>query len=1634
MPNPFSTLPLVICGLISFAIPGSSSPQAEAEFTFQQGDRISILGGVVAERMQHHGWLEARLQLAFPERELSLRNLGFSADELKVQQRTAGFGSWDDYLTRTQTNVVFAFFGYNESFAGPAGLDAFEQDLTEFVKHTQGQRYDGENAARLVLFSALGHEDLADSNLPKAEARNSDISEYNARIASVAASLAVPFIDVYAPMIEAYASSEKALTINGSFLNEGGNRALADVIVRALAGKTQNAETKTVVALRDEILAKNLRWFNRYRATDGFNVYGGRSSLKYVDDLSNFTVLQRELAYLDELCNRYDERIQSIARGAPQALRTENLPELIMVKTNKPGAGPDGQHDFLSAQDAIEKMTPAAGMRIELFADETSFPELVNPVQMAWDTKGRLWVACWPTYPHWRPDLPMNDRLVILEDTDGDGRADTSCIFADDLHNPTGFEFWNGGVLVACAPDLLFLQDTDGDDVADTRERLLHGLSSADTHHSANSFVMGQDGALYFQEGTFHMSQVETIYGPVRNHNGCVWRYEPRTHRVERYIPYGFANPHGHVFDRWGQDFMTDGTGNVNYYSLPFSGHIEHPDKHGGYFPFFNQRSRPCAATEILSSRSFPEANQGNYLIANVIGFQGIFQYKMTDDGSGFGAEEVTPIVHSSDPRFRPSDIEVGPDGAIYFLDWHNPIIGHMQHHLRDPSRDDSHGRIYRVLWEDAPKQAPIRIAGRPIKELLDLLKEPENRVRYRARIELSAHEPAEVLEAAKHWIASLNRRDPDFAHHLLEGVWLYQQNNAVDVEHCWDLFRSPDPRARAAASRVVRQMRHQMPDALGLLVVACQDEHPRVRLEGVVAMSFFEDPRAAEVALSVLERPMDRFLTYALDETLRALEPYWRPALARGAALARQNPAGLAHMLKELTNEELEGVMPSISKFEELLSRHGLDSATYVRLASNLSRLHRSSATSEMLAAIERADQRSHGHIDHLLMGLFDALSSFDQEQRATLTEPLRKLATDGLRPSTRRLATVARIRSEDSIDAAWAEAIGSIGGLADLLDAAPMLRDADLSEAIFPHVLELLDGPPAHLSTAGGEQVGTIGRFLRIELPGQRRTLTLAEVEVTSNGANIAPTGTTTQSNVAWGGVPEHAIDGNKSGSYGDGGQTHSTDGGPNPWWELDLGEERSIDAVAIWNRTEAGGQYASRLDGFTMRVLDVKRRTVFELREVKAPAEHGSWELSSPALRIRRAAVHALGSLGVRQAETANALIERFDDEDVRFSVTRALRGLEFDLWPNKLAAQLGDKILQMMAKEDEASFDSAAGRELLVLTDELRPYLEDDLSEMLRRKRSVLGPQILVIRPIPDAMLYDRAELTVVAGRKIELVFDNTDIMPHNLVITAPGSLAKVGMAAEAMAQDPDAWDKAFVPDLSEVLHMTALLQPGQSERLVFEAPEETGDYPYVCTFPGHWVRMNGVLHVINEDDFMNREATEVTPSDVAASRPFVRSWSIQDFADDLEGISEHSTDAGQQVLAAASCTRCHAIDGAGGTTGPDLRKVAAQYDAAGLLAQLLEPSQVIAEGYETEIFVTTDGEIIAGRVLEETDEFVLIRDDPYQELAPIELPKTEISERTPSSISTMPTGLLSTFERGEILSLVAFLNSLKSESK
>jgi hypothetical protein len=275
----------------------------------------------------------------------------------------------------------------------------------------------------------------------------------------------------------------------------------------------------------------------------------------------------------------------------------------------------------------------------------------------------------------------------------------------------------------------------------------------------------------------------------------------------------------------------------------------------------------------------------------NVIGVQGIMNYKLTEEGSGVVGTEVNELVNvdlKKDPimeSFRPVDAQVGPDGAIYFLDWCNVIIGHLQHHLRDPNRDHVHGRIYRIVPDGKPLLTPVKIAGEPIEKLLDLLKNPMNRVRYWAKVELGGRDTKAVTAAVDKWVAELDAKDPNYQHNLAEALWVYQYHNVVNEELLKKQLRSPDYHARAAATRVLCYWRDRVKDPLALLKVQATDESPRVRLEAVRACSFFTTPDAAqEVALESLDKPQDSYLKYALDETIKTLESYGKPPKAKTA------------------------------------------------------------------------------------------------------------------------------------------------------------------------------------------------------------------------------------------------------------------------------------------------------------------------------------------------------------------------------------------------------------------------------------------------------------------------------------------------------------------------------------------------------------------------------------------------------------------------------------------------------------------------------------------------------------------------------------------------------------------------------
>lgn len=880
----------LLCGLM-LAPARSCAAGGPDRLELQPGEKIVLIGNTLAERMQYFGHWETLLHSRFPGHKLVVRNLGWSADTITVRLRSKDFVDHGHSLVAHQPDVILACFGFNESFAGPAGVEQFETDLGKFVGKLRRLQYDYETyergsqkptiqglvakepvaGLRIVLISPIANQDLAERGILAGKWNNEHLRLYTEAMRRVAAAENVQFVDLFHPTRKLFEQAGRPLTINGVHLNASGDASVAVILDQALFGTPHPVQQPGAAfdsklgALRAAVLEKSTQFFYDYRAVNGYYIYGGR---KNPFGVVNFPA---EFAVLRKIVVHADERIWAMAQGRTPPEAPADLGEFAQIQTNI-----DFPVEITPPEIAQQSFTLPEGYEINLFASEVEFPDLQNPVQFAFDARGRLWVATMPSYPMYLPGTPPNDKLLIFEDADGDGRADKQTVFADGLHLPTGIELGDGGAYLAQQPNLVFLKDIDGDDRADLKEIVLHGFDSADSHHAISAFEWGPGGDLYFQEGTFHHTQVETPYGPQRCANAGVFRYEPRTEKFEVFVSYDFANPWGHVFDRWGQNFVADASGGANHFGTAFSGQIDHPYKHGELKQFLVKQWRPTCGCELVSSRQFPDDTQGDYLLNNCIGFQGVLRYRMKEVDSGFFAEPVEPLLRSSDRNFRPVDLVFAPDGTLYVLDWFNPLVGHMQHSLRDPNRDKSHGRIWRIRHTGRPLVEPAKIAGQPLPALLDLLKVYEDRTRYRARLELRSRKTEEVMAAVDRWIAGLDKNDADYQHHLLEALWVRQHHDVVDEPLLKQLLASPEPRARAAATRVLCYWRDRVQEPLELLRQQVNDAHPRVRLEAIRALSFFDgrDASAAlEVAVEALLYDQDDYLKYTLKETMDTLE-----------------------------------------------------------------------------------------------------------------------------------------------------------------------------------------------------------------------------------------------------------------------------------------------------------------------------------------------------------------------------------------------------------------------------------------------------------------------------------------------------------------------------------------------------------------------------------------------------------------------------------------------------------------------------------------------------------------------------------------------------------------------------------------
>ena len=881
--------------------------ESKLPLEFIKGERIALVGNSLAERMNLFGYFESMLHSRFPDKELVFRNFGRPADEVAIRQRSADYSKLDDPLHAFNPDTFLCFFGFNESYAGPNGVEKFKGDYAKFIDEFIGKypRDDEKSPPRFILVTPAAFEPTGDKLLPDGKKENENLKLYADAVIDVAKKRNLAVIDLYTPTLPVFTKQPGTnYTINGAHLNEAGDREVATLLDKALFNSSSPAKlgTSEFEKIRTAVNDKSFINMQDHRMVNGWYVYGGRRTY----DTDTFP---REYVKLRNMAAVRDRYIWDMAQGKQVAAAVDDSKtgDLIVPPTRFGAAGRQYSENpelkYQTPDEFIKTCSVPPGMELKLFADEKMFPELAKPVQINFDNKGRLWVACMPSYPQWRPgDSYPNDKLLTFEDTDGDGKADKCTTFYDKLHCPTGFEFWNGGVLVVDQPRLLFLKDTDGDGRADLVVHLLDGWATGDTHHTCGAWEWSHGGLLHMLEGIATSTTLETPWGPHRSAGkGGAYVLDPRTMKIRQFALPGQANMWCYVFDEWGQGIVGDGTSANHHWDVPLSG-AQYSGRKGLTTVFSQEGMRPALGNEWLVSRNLPDEVQKQFTYACVINMNGMPRFTIKDDGAGFKGERIkkdakTPddLIRSPDKHFRPADPQIGPDGALWFADWANALVGHMQYSQRDPNRDHVHGRIYRLVGKDKPLVKPATQFGKSIPEILEQFNEYEWRTRYRARRELRDRPTPEIQTALKTWTEKLDPAGKNYDRLLCEALWVQQSHHAVDVDLLKKSLASKTFEARAAAVHVLTDEREFIPGAFDLLAKSAVDAHPRVRVEALRGLSFYKDMPSIEAMLASGKMPGGDYWTkYALEAALSANEEVWRKpylagTLAKDDGAARQ-------------------------------------------------------------------------------------------------------------------------------------------------------------------------------------------------------------------------------------------------------------------------------------------------------------------------------------------------------------------------------------------------------------------------------------------------------------------------------------------------------------------------------------------------------------------------------------------------------------------------------------------------------------------------------------------------------------------------------------------------------------------------
>jgi putative membrane-bound dehydrogenase-like protein len=649
----------------------------------------------------------------------------------------------------------------------------------------------------------------------------------------------------------------------------------------------------------------------------------------------------------------------------PQIDRLKTSPVLRHLKPNPTSAPPT-----TDAERTLVQMYVPEGFKVELVAAE---PDIRQPVAFAWDERGRIWIAEAFSYPAKRPDGEGLDRIIILADENGDGRFESRKIFAEKLNLVSGLEIGHGGVWVGAAPELLFIPDRDRDDKPDGAPQiLLDGFGYQDTHETLNSFLWGPDGWLYGIQGVFNTARIGKPGVPPDQRpelRAGVWRYHPVRHKFEIFA-HGGSNPWGLDYDEHGQLFMTHcrsywGRGltthviqggqfwnqvNANY--APFI--IANPPKE---FPEFRNYLLASArydhggggagprgsdaiygghshvGTMIYLGDNWPDEYRSHLFTHNLGGHQ-INQQINKPLGSGYDTVHAgRDMLFCTDPKYVAVDLQYGPDGAVYIIDWYD------QQHCHNPNTerwDRGNGRVYRMQWQATYKPVKVDLAAKTDTELVDLLAHKNDWYGRTARRLLHERTTSKPLDpAAQAQLSDMLK--PGVAPTLqLKALWTAHLTKTKNLQLSEGLFTNEFVRAWSIQLSAEQS---SVPPRVGaeLARLAQEDASPVVRRYLASAIPRLPESVAWNIAASLSKRPedeqdrnlpfllwhsfstlmssnVDRAFAIARDSRLPQLTEwiYWYAATLEGDALNRTITSLLGFQSRDRQSRDREGAFPA--------------------------------------------------------------------------------------------------------------------------------------------------------------------------------------------------------------------------------------------------------------------------------------------------------------------------------------------------------------------------------------------------------------------------------------------------------------------------------------------------------------------------------------------------------------------------------------------------------------------------------------------------------------------------------------------------------------------------------------------------